>query len=142
MIAAGSYRFESLDQLPGWESILGLQFENLVLNNLKKLCSLIGLDGRLVTSAAPYVRRPGKTTPGVQIDLLVQTPKSVYLVEIKRRARISSAIEDEVQEKVRRLRVPRGTSVRTVLVYDGTIAPEVEENGYFDYLVPLESFFN
>ena len=40
------------------------------------------------------------------------------------------------------LRVPRGTSVRTVLVYDGTIAPEVEENGYFDYLVPVESFFN
>ena len=78
----------------------------------------------------------------MQIDLLVQTPKSVYLVEIKRRARISSAIEDEVQEKVRRLRVPRGTSVRTVLVYDGTIALEVEENGYFDYLVPVESFFN
>ena len=78
----------------------------------------------------------------MQIDLLVQTPKSVYLVEIKRRTRISSAIEDEVQEKVRRLRVPRGTSVRTVLVYDGTIALEVEENGYFDYLVPVESFFN
>ena len=141
-IGEGLFRFTTLDRLPGWESIMGLQFENLVLNNLKKLCSLIGLDGRLVTSAAPYVRRPGKTTPGVQIDLLVQTPKSVYLVEIKRRARISSAIEDEVQEKVRRLRVPRGTSVRTVLVYDGTIAPEVEENGYFDYLVPLESFFN
>ena len=140
-IGEGLFRFTTLDRLPGWESIMGLQFENLVLNNLKKLCSLIGLDGRLVTSAAPYVRRPGKTTPGVQIDLLVQTPKSVYLVEIKRRARISSAIEDEVQEKVRRLRVPRGTSVRTVLVYDGTIAPEVEENGYFDYLVPVESFF-
>ena len=63
-------------------------------------------------------------------------------MEIKRRTRISSAIEDEVQEKERRLRVPRGTSVRTVLVYDGTIALEVEENGYFDYLVPVESFFN
>ena len=74
--------------------------------------------------------------------MLVQTPRSVYLVEIKRRTHISAAIEDEVQEKVRRLRVPRGTSVRTVLVYDGVVAPEVEENGYFDYLVPVESFFN
>ena len=54
---------------------------------------------------------------------------------------MTSLIEDEVQEKVRRLRVTRGTSVRTVLVYDGVVAPEVEENGYFDYLVPVESLF-
>ena len=140
-IREGLFRFVTLDRLPGWDSIMGFQFENLVLNNLKTLCSLIGLDGRLVTSAAPFVRRPGKTTPGVQVDMLVQTPRSVYLVEIKRRTHISAAIEDEVQEKVRRLRVPRGTSVRTVLVYDGVVAPEVEENGYFDYLVPVESLF-
>ena len=140
-IGEGIFAFAGVDQLPGWDSMMGLQFENLVLNNLKTLCSLIGLDGRLVTSAAPFVRRPGKTTPGVQVDMLVQTPRSVYLVEIKRRTHISAAIEDEVQEKVRRLRVPRGTSVRTVLVYDGVVAPEVEENGYFDYLVPVESLF-
>ncbi|MBQ6340500.1 MAG: AAA family ATPase [Kiritimatiellae bacterium] len=140
-IQEGLFRFTTLDRLSGWDSIMGLQFENLVLNNLKTLCKLIGLDGRLVTSAAPYVRRTGKTAPGVQIDLLVQTPRSVYVVEVKRRTRLSTAIEDEVQEKVRRLRVPRDTSVRTVLVYDGIIAPEVEENGYFDYLVPAESLF-
>ncbi len=140
-IREGLFRFATLDRLPGWDSIMGLQFENLVLNNLKSLCPLIGLDGRLVTSAAPYVRRSGKTTRGVQVDLLIQTPKSVYLVEIKRRTRISTAIEDEVQEKVERLRVPRGVSVRTVLVYDGILAPEVEENGYFDYLVPVERLF-
>ncbi len=137
-IREGLFRFVSLDRLPGWESIMGLQFENLVLNNMKTLCPLIGLDGRLVTSAAPYVRRGGKSTPGVQIDMLVQTPKSAYVVEIKRRAHITVGIEDEVQEKVRRLRIPRGVSVRTVLVYDGAIAPEVEENGYFDYLIPVE----
>jgi len=42
---------------------------------------------------------------------------------------------------VERLRLPRGISVRTVLVYDGRLAPEVEENGYFDYLVPIERLF-
>ena len=140
-IREGLFQFATLDRLPGWDSIMGLQFENLVLNNLKPLCSFIGLGGRLVTSAAPYLRRSGKATPGVQVDLLIQTPKSVYVVEIKRRMRISAAVEHEVQEKVERLRVPRGVSVRTVLVYDGALAPEVEENGYFDYLVPIERLF-
>ena len=58
-IREGLFQFTTLDRLPGWDSIMGLQFENLVLNNLKPLCSFIGLGGRLVTSAAPYVRRSG-----------------------------------------------------------------------------------
>ena len=140
-IREGLFRFTSLERLPGWDSIMGFQFENLVLNNMKALCSLIGLEGRLVTSAAPYVRRSGKTVPGVQIDLLIQTPRSVYIVEVKRRLHITAEIQGEVQGKVERLRVPRGVSVRTVLVYDGDLAPEVDEDGYFDYLVPVESFF-
>ena len=69
---------------------------------------------------------------------LIQTPKSVYVVEVKRRTRITSAIEDEIREKVRRLPVPRGVLVRTVLVHEGEIAPEVEEDGYIDFIVPIE----
>lgn len=117
---------------------MGLQFENLVLNNLMSLCPLIGLEGRLVTSAAPYVRRKSASHPGVQVDLMIQTPKSVYVVEVKRRTMISSDVEAEMQEKVMRLDVPRNVSIRTVLVYEGRVAPEVEENGYFDFLVPIE----
>ncbi|MBP5320861.1 MAG: AAA family ATPase [Kiritimatiellae bacterium] len=140
-IRNGLFRFTALDRLPGWDSIMGLQFENLVLNNLKTLCRLIGLEGRLVTSAAPYRRCKHATSPGVQIDLLIQTPKSAYIVEIKRRMRISGQIEEELQSKVQRLATPTGVSVRTVLVYEGTLAPEVEENGYIDHLVPIERFF-
>ena len=42
------------------------------------------------------------------------------------------------REKVLRLPVPRGVSVRTVLVHEGEIAPEVEEDGYIDFIVPIE----
>ena len=56
----------------------------------------------------------------------------------KRRAKISAEIEDEMQAKVAKLGVSRNVSVRTVLVYEGSVAPEVEENGYFDFLVPVE----
>ncbi len=41
-------------------------------------------------------------------------------------------------QKVRRLRAPRGLSVRTALVYAGELAPEVAERGYFDALVSAD----
>ena len=75
---------------------------------------------------------------GLQIDLLIQTPKALYVIEIKRRKHISASIENEVHDKIRRLRAPRDKSVRSVLVYEGELAPEVVENGYFDYIVPVE----
>ena len=113
----------------------------LNFDNLEALCPLIGLEGRLITSAAPYIRRKSASSPGLQIDLLIQTPKALVVVEIKRRRKISSAIELEVQEKIEKLRIPRGKSIRTVLVYDGDLAPEVAENAFFDYLVPVERLF-
>jgi len=136
-ITQGLYRFTALDRLPGWDTIMGLQFENLVVNNLRALCPLIGIGGKLVTSAASYARRKTASFPGVQVDLLIQTPKSVCLVEIKRRDRITPAIEDEIREKVKRLGIPSDKSVRTALVYDGNLAPEVEESGYIDFLIPF-----
>ena len=140
-ISAGLFRFTTLDRLPGWDAVMGLQFENLVLNNLKTLCPLIGLGTRLVTSAAPFARRKSGSSPGVQIDLLIQTPKSFYVIEVKRKGRIGGEVEREVQEKVERLALPRNKSVRTVLVFDGDMDPQVEEDGYFDYLIPIGKMF-
>ena len=36
-ILSETYLFNTLDSLPGWDAILGLQFENLVVNNFKEL---------------------------------------------------------------------------------------------------------
>jgi len=135
-IRNGLHRFVDLESTPGWDAVLGLQFENLVINNLTVLCERIGLGRKLVTSAAPYARRKSASCPGVQVDLLIQTPKSVYLVEVKRQKHLGVEIEQELAEKVKRLSIPSDRSVRTVLVYDGQLAPEVEENGYIDFIVP------
>ncbi len=42
-------------------------------------------------------------------------------------------------EKVRRLRLPRGMSVRTALVYAGTLSKGVRGSGYFVALIPAEA---
>jgi hypothetical protein len=126
-----------MDQLPGWKSILGIQFESLVLNNLPEIMPHLGIGNALVLSAAPYCRNGTKRGEGVQIDLLVQTRSTVHVVEIKRRAEIPPSVEDEVREKVRRLKVAKHLSIRTALVYEGELSPEIPENGYFDALVPF-----
>lgn len=121
----------------GWTACGESVFESLVLNNLPVLLPRMGIGNALVLSAAPFTKNGTKRGEGTQIDLLVQTRGAVHVVEIKRRAAIQASVEDEVREKVKRLNVPRGLSVRTALVYDGELAPEIEENGYFDALVPF-----
>ena len=138
-ILDGSFVFASAESLPGWDAVLGLQFENLVLNNIHDLLPHLHLEGRQILSAAPFRRLKNNENGGCQIDLLIQSRKSVCVVEIKRQAEIGDDVESEVAEKVRRLKVREGISVRTALVYDGRISKRVATDGFFDALVPLEA---
>ena len=111
-----------------------------------KVCHLpefyvrLGLDRARVISIAPYRRAASvRNGPGVQIDLLVQTPETYFVVEIKRKRRIGVEIEREVEEKVSRLRVRKGVSVRTALVYQGELDAQVREDGYFSAIIDAES---
>ena len=45
----------------------------------------------------------------------------------------------EVEGKLERLKVRRGVSVKTALIYEGHLAPSVEADGFFDAIVPFES---
>ena len=136
-IVDGTFVFASAESLSGWDTLLGLQFENLVLNNVTALLPLLHLDGRQILSAAPYRQHKGVEAGGCQIDLLIQTRKSVCVVEIKRQSEIGEEVEARVAEKIRRLKVRNGVSVRTALVYDGQLSKRVATSGFFDALVPF-----
>ena len=60
------------------------------------------------------------------------------VVEIKRRREIGAEVMDEVMEKVRRLKVARGVSIRTALVYDGRLSPRIEAEHGFDVVIPAD----
>ena len=141
LIKSGTFRFSSLEQLPGWNAIMGLQFECLVIANLAGLLPLMGLDSTLLVSAAPYQRPGTNGRRGVQIDLLLQTRRALYVVEIKRKGEIGEEVVDEVAAKVGALRKRRGMSMRAVLVYDGRLSKRVPADGYFSNLIPVEAFF-
>lgn len=134
VIDAGSYAFVSLDALDGWDATLGYAFENLVVNNYPDLIRHLHLGNALIESAAPYRRlRP----VGVQVDLLLQTRRALYVVEVKRQREIGREIIREVESKIARLPRPPGKSIRTALVYDGHLAPIVEADNFFDAIVPF-----
>ena len=111
-----------------------LQFENLVLNRVMDFKDALHLSGAIVRSAAPY--RSGGAN-GVQVDLLVQTDEVMYIVEIKRRKRITAEIVDEVKEKVGKIRRPGRISVRKAIIFAGELAPIVRRTGYFDAIVDV-----
>ena len=135
-IKSGRFEFESLLELPGWQTIMGLQFENLVLNRIMDFKEQLHLKGATIRSAAPY-RADGVN--GVQVDLMIQTDEVMYVIEIKRRKRIAASIIEEVKSKISKIRRPRRISVRKGIVYDGELAPSVKRGGYFDALVDIGS---
>ena len=114
---------------------MGYAFENLIVNNYAELIPSLHLGNALIESAAPY-RRMGDA--GVQIDLLIQTRRALYIVEIKRQREIGREVEREVEQKVDRLGKHEGKSIRTSLVYEGHLAPIVEADDFFDSIVPVQ----
>ena len=139
-IDSGAFEITGLDTLEGIDSIFGLAFENLVVNHVRDLLPLLNLRGALVLSAAPYQRRGtsgARGRAGVQIDLLLQTRRTVCVVEVKRKGEIGREIIDETDAKLKALKLPAGVSARAALVYEGHLAPIVEADGYFDSIVPF-----
>ena len=117
---------------------MGLQFENLIVNNAMSLLPFLHVGNVIVESAAPYrnVRKETGAGNGCQIDLLIQTPRTAYVVEVKRRLEIGPEVIEEVERKIKRLPLRKGMTPRPVLVYDGELHPAVEATGFFDAVVP------
>ncbi|MBP5226182.1 MAG: AAA family ATPase [Kiritimatiellae bacterium] len=131
LISRSTFSFASLAQLPGWATLLGLQFESLVYGNLREIMQRIGLEHTLVLSAAPYIQHPTARSAGCQIDLLIQTKRMQYVVEIKRRESIGEWVVTEVEEKLAKFKTSRMVSVVPILVYDGKLSKRVAADGFF-----------
>ena len=129
----------ALTQLSGWDTLLGLQFENLVLSNIDALVELLSIGRAPLVYASPHTQKPKARRKGCQVDLLIATKHSLYVVEIKRRRRIDLDVVGEVMEKVERMQSSAGRSVRTALVYQGELSTRVQDEGYFDFIIPFEA---
>jgi uncharacterized protein len=136
-IKMGLYRQVPLESFRAWPTIMGLQFENLVLGSFDVVRRELGLERLPVLNAGPYWQNKTQRQQACQIDLLLRTKHSLYVVEVKLRGKIDRSVIGEVREKVRRLKIPGDLSVRTALIYQGELQAGIEEDGYFDFLIPF-----
>ena len=142
LIEQGVYRDLHLEELSEWLPIMGLQFENLVLNNLSAIQRILQISPTSVLSISPYFQRKTQRTEACQIDLLIQTRHTLYVCEIKFRKQISLSVIEEVKEKIRKIKVSKTTSVRPVLIYEGELSGNIRSENFFSHLIPFEDLLS
>jgi uncharacterized protein len=74
-IARHSYALKSLASLPEWSTIMGLQFENLVLNSRTQLHQLMRVNPEEIVNDNPFYQRQTVRQAGCQIDYSCQRCK-------------------------------------------------------------------
>ena len=126
--------------LPGWSAIMGLSFENLVLNNFGELYPLLGIDPETVLYDNPYFERATKIKPGCQIDYLIQDKfNTLYLCEVKfSKAPIGVEVVAEVEEKITCMKIPRGFSVRPILIHVNGVTEACLESDFFAKIIAFD----
>ena len=127
----------TMAQLPGWESIMGLQFENLVVHNRKMLWDILGILPDEIVMEGPFFQTSTSKQAGCQIDYMIQTRfHNLYICEIKfSKNSIGKKIIEEMETKRRNLKIPRYCSIRPILIHVNGVEEKVLDERYFDKIV-------
>lgn len=137
-------RFEGIDLelLPSFAAMMGLQFENLVLNNRVALIEKLGLSLTDIEMDNPYLQRKTKKHEGCQIDYLIQTKfNNLLACEMKfSRNRIGSEIITEIENKINRLVLPKSFSCFPVLIHVNGVTDSVHDSTYFKKIIDFSDF--
>lgn len=138
------FSFKSVENLPGWMSMLGLQFENLVLNNRASIHKLLNLKSENIITANPYFQRKTAKCQPCQIDYLIQTKfNTLFVCEIKfSKQEIGTSVIEEVQQKIKYLVRPKGFSCFPILIHVNGVSDGVLESGYFAEILDFGEILN
>jgi uncharacterized protein len=144
LINQGLYREIDFMSLPGWYSVMGYQFENLVLKNRKQIFKILGIDPAHIVANNPFFQRTTVKQKSCQIDFLIQTRfNTLYVCEIKfSKNAISIDVIESVQEKIKHLAKPRGFSCFPVLIHVNGVNDAVIDQGYFIQIIDLSELLS
>jgi AAA+ ATPase superfamily predicted ATPase len=143
-ISKGDFEGENGADIPNFSSIMGLQFENLVLNNRMLIINNLGLTRNDIVFDNPYFQNATKQINACQIDYLIQTrTNTLYLCEIKfSKNEIGKQIIPELKTKIKSLKMPKQFTCLPVLIHVSGISEELENSEYFYKTVDFSQFLN
>lgn len=138
------FRDRSFEAIPAMQSIMGLQFENLILNNRRLIWKVLRINEEEVINDNPYMQRQTKHQQGCQIDYLIHTRFNVlYLCEIKfSKNKINLSVIKEVKQKIKRLKIPRGFAVKPVLIHASEVTSDLEDEEFFAHIINMQEFLD
>jgi AAA+ ATPase superfamily predicted ATPase len=141
-IVDGGFHQAPLSTMPGFEAHLGLQLEALLIHNRPLLLQKLGLSPIDIVRSGPYRQTTTTTQQGCQIDYLIQTKThNLFICEFKFKKReISSDIINEMQEKISRLKAPKGFAKVAVLFHLSGVSTAVATCSYFYRIVDISDF--
>lgn len=138
-IEQNSYRTLSMNSFPGWEIMIGLQIENLLLKNRHLILQSLEISPQDIVADNPYIQKKTQRLQGCQIDYLIQTKtNNLYICEFKyNRRKIQRDIISEVQEKIQKLSIPRGFGICPVLVHFEDISNSIYDANFFYRIIDM-----
>jgi len=136
-IEKGRLQTVSPSSLNGWNTVLGLQFENLIVNNCLLITRALGISDSDVLFDNPYFQRKTARTQAVQIDYMVQTKHdTLYVFEVRfKRHPIGCEIIPEMQDRISKIALPKHISRRPVLIHVNGVTDELLDTNYFSHLI-------
>ncbi len=127
------YRDISILTLPFWNSVMGFQFESLVLSNRQLIQKELRISPEEIIVDNPYYQKRTKRILGCQIDYMIQTRmNTLFVCECRFSQRsISKKIIHEIQQKIKNIAIPKNFTCVPVLIHVNGVDDEVIEADYF-----------
>lgn len=141
-IELNAYSDAPISQLQGFDTHIGLQLEYLLLQDRALLLKLLGISGSEVVCDGAYRQSSTAAKEGCQIDYLVQTTtRNLFVCEFKfNRREIGLDIIQNMEQKIKSLKIPRGYAPVPVLFHIGGVSESVETKGYFYRIIDITDF--
>ena len=138
----GSFHDVAINQLPGWDAMMGLQVESLLLQNRPLLLRALGITSADIVGDNPYFQNTTTRQKGCQIDYLVHTrSKNLLVCEFKfKRRELGPEIIDATKDAMARFSVPRGMGIAPALFHLGGVSDVVYEANYFYRIIDIADF--
>jgi uncharacterized protein len=132
----------ALSSLPGWNTIMGLQFENLVLSNRDLIIKKLNIHRSDILIDNPYFQTKTTRTQGCQIDYLIQTRlHTLYACEVKfSRQRIGIEVIKQMQTKLKQFVIPKRCHCLPVLIHVNGVEDSVLDADYFFEIIDFTEF--
>lgn len=141
-IELNGFQNSNISQLPGFEAHIGLQIEQLLLQNKNLLLNAIGVNPTDIIADGPFRQSKASNKAGCQIDYLIQTAThNLFVCEFKfKRRELGMSVANEVQEKIDALKAPRGFATIPVLFHIGGVSSNLATSNYFYRIIDISDF--